>query len=207
MKKDEVRCLRLKRDQLLELLWACYRGMGYKGLKLPRWGLRFGTVCTGWDYNGETGQMTFFTYRAGADEHKIKEFLRSCPSETTESLYMGDLKMCRVSLAGQKRLPRWTGWFPKGEVRFLRLGFPGMREVLTEFFMGQEQTLFGVDPEREEDTVLTFSLPEDLEEMTVWLSRTDLVLEGKYQELFERCKANQEPGNAAALLARRNNKK
>ena len=35
MKKDEVRCLRLKRDQLLELLWACYRGMGYKGLKLP----------------------------------------------------------------------------------------------------------------------------------------------------------------------------
>ena len=53
----------------------------------------------------------------------------------------------------------------------------------------------------------TFSLPEDLEEMTVWLSRTDLVLEGKYQELFERCKANQEPGNAAALLARRNNKK
>lgn len=36
MKKDEVRCLRLKRDQLLELLWACYRGMGYKGLKLSR---------------------------------------------------------------------------------------------------------------------------------------------------------------------------
>ncbi len=77
MKKDEVRCLRLKRDQLLELLWACYRGMGYKGLKLSRWGLRFGTVRTGWDYNGETGQMTFFAYRAGADEHKIKEFLRS----------------------------------------------------------------------------------------------------------------------------------
>lgn len=35
MKKDEVRCIRLQKDQLLELLWACYRGMGYKDLKLP----------------------------------------------------------------------------------------------------------------------------------------------------------------------------
>ena len=67
MKKDAVRCIRLQKDQLLELLWACYRGMGYKGLKLPRWGLRFGTVRTGWDYDGETGQMTFFAYRAGAE--------------------------------------------------------------------------------------------------------------------------------------------
>ena len=203
-KDDEIRCIRLVQDQIFELLWKCYQKLGYEGLHISKWALWCERIHTGWDYDCSTNQITFFAYRTSASDWEIAQLIRSYQSSIINSFYERDpphqfnriwfpanREECKHQYSSRTAL-----CFSVGEIRFLRVNFHAMREMITEYFMERGDKLFGVVKKQQDDLVYSFYLPENMEELAVCCSKFELAANKKYANAFEVSRRTQQPCRA-----------